>query len=138
MRAVFVFPAMAQAAVVALLDRLSPDQRHPWLVDGCLYPDLTDEDEHLYADWEPAAVRALSRARGDRPRWAVQVDVSGRVDGTVEVRRLTLTLLGRGGVAMDDYSDHVWTAEQIAADATVDGLRFFDFRGHYERNRLAR
>ncbi|MCT2279749.1 hypothetical protein M3G91_19235 [Micromonospora chalcea] len=138
MRTVFVFPALAQAAVVALLDRLSPDQRHPWLVDGCLYADLTGEDEHLYADWEPVAVRALSRARGGRPSWAVHVDVSGRVDGTAEVRRLTSVLLGRGGVAMDDYSDHVWTAEQIAADVTVDGLRFFDFRGHYERNRLAR
>ncbi|MFJ1540062.1 hypothetical protein ACIODS_16100 [Micromonospora chalcea] len=108
MRTVFVFPALAQAAVVALLDRLSP------------------------------AVRALSRARGGRPSWAVHVDVSGRVDGTAEVRRLTSVLLGQGGVAMDDYSDHVWTAEQIAADVTVDGLRFFDFRGHYERNRLAR
>lgn len=138
MRSVFVFPGLERAAVVALLDRLSPDQRHPWLVYGCLYPDLTGEDEHLYADWEPAAVRALSDACGGRPSWAVHVDVSGRVDGTAEVRRLTSALLARGGVAMDDYSDHAWTAEQIADDVTVDGLRFFDFRGHYERNRLTR
>ncbi|MEU2610610.1 hypothetical protein ABZ570_03330 [Micromonospora sp. NPDC007271] len=132
MRTVFIFPDMEQAAVVALLDRLSPGQRHPWLVDGCLYGELTSEDEYLYLDWEPEAVRELSRACGRRPSWALQVDVSSRVDGTVEVRRLALALLAHGGIATDDYSDHPWTAEEIANDVTVDGLRFFDFRTHYE------
>ncbi|MER7443866.1 hypothetical protein [Micromonospora avicenniae] len=136
MRTVFIFPAMEQAAVVALLDRLSPGQRHPWLMDGCLYGNLTSEDEYLYLDWEPEAVQGLSRACGRRPSWVLQVDVSGRVDGTVEVRRLTLALLTQGGIAMDDYSDHPWTADEIARDVVVDGLRFFDFRTHHERTRL--
>ncbi|MGC5021317.1 hypothetical protein [Micromonospora sp. DT47] len=136
MRGVFVFPSIEQAAVVALLDHLSLGQRHPWLVDGCLYVELTTEDDCLYRDWEPEAVRGLSRACGQRPSWAFQIDVSGRVDGTAEVRRLTLTLLAQGGIAMDDYSDHPWTAEEIANDVAVDGLCFFDFRTHYERTKL--
>jgi len=134
-RTVFVFPELGQASVVALLDRLSPGQRNPWLVDGCLYGELTGAGEDLYADWEPEAVRGLTRACGRLPGWALQVDVSGRVDGTVEVRRLTLALLVRGGVAVDDYSDHPWTAEEIADDVTVDGLRFFDFATYHERTR---
>ncbi|MGC4805436.1 hypothetical protein [Micromonospora sp. DT233] len=135
MRSVFVFPALELAAVVALLDRLSPGQRHPWLLDGCLYGELTSEDDGLYLDWEPAAVLGLSRACRRRPGWALRVDVSGRVDGTAEVRRLTLALLAQGGIAMDDYSDHPWTAAEIADDVAVDGLRFFDFRAYHERTR---
>ncbi|MEV0427741.1 hypothetical protein [Micromonospora sp. NPDC050495] len=136
MRTVFIFPDMEQAAVVALLDRLSPGQRHPWRVDRCLYGELTSEDEYLYLDWEPEAVRGLSRACGRRPSWALQVEVSGQVDGTVEVRRLTLALLAQGGIAMDDYSDHPWTADEIANDVAAGGLRFFDFRTHHERTKL--
>ncbi|MGC4894497.1 hypothetical protein [Micromonospora sp. DT31] len=137
MRTVFVFPDMTQAAVVELLDRMSPGQDAPWLVDGCLYAELTGGDE-LYSDWEPEAVRDLTRACGRLPYWAVQVDVSGRVDGTAEVRRLISALLVDGGVAIDDYSDHPWTAADIADEVVADGLRFFDFRAHHERTRSAR
>jgi hypothetical protein len=56
-RSIFVFPDIEQAAVVALLDELSPGQRYPWLVDGCLFVWLTTEDEYLYLDWEPQGRR---------------------------------------------------------------------------------
>ncbi|MEV4299409.1 hypothetical protein [Microbispora rosea] len=136
MRSIFVFPDVEQVAVAALLDELSPGQRHPWLVDGCLFVWLTTEGECLYLDWESQAVRSLTRACGHRPGWALQVDVSSRVDGTAEVRSLTLALLAQGGIAMDDYSDHPWTANEIANDAAVEGLRFFDFKTYYERTKL--
>lgn len=44
---------------------------------------------------------------GALPSWAVQIDVSGRVDGHVEVMSLLLVLLGSGGVAVDDYTDEL-------------------------------
>ncbi|MFC0552705.1 hypothetical protein ACFFHJ_17605 [Planotetraspora thailandica] len=66
----------------------------------------------------------------------LEVEVSGRVDGTAEVRHLTLALLAQGGIAMDDYSDHLWTAEEVADDRAVDGLHFFGFRTHREQTAL--
>ncbi|GHJ47514.1 hypothetical protein Cs7R123_48560 [Catellatospora sp. TT07R-123] len=129
MRSVFVFPAAGQAETAALLDRHCPQQRDPWLLAGCLYAGIDTEDVgHLYLDWEPEGVAALTAALGRRPGWAVQVDVSGRVDGTAEIRWLVGLLLEAGGVAMDDYSDHPWTLPEIESDTVVDGLGFFDFR----------
>ncbi|WP_203885856.1 hypothetical protein [Planotetraspora kaengkrachanensis] len=136
MRGVFLFPDIEQAAVVALLDERSPGQRHPWFADGCLYVWLTTED--LYLDWEPETVGSLTRACGRLPEWMLEVEVSGRVDGTAEVRRLTSALLAQGGIAMDDYSDHPWTAEEVADDTAAGGLRFFDFRTDYERTAFPR
>jgi hypothetical protein len=37
------------------------------------------------------------------------------------------------GVALDDYSEHCWTATEIAQDLQHDGLRFFDYRTSFER-----
>ncbi|WP_329349527.1 hypothetical protein OG226_18800 [Streptomyces sp. NBC_01261] len=34
----------------------------------------------------------------------LDIDISGRIDGTAEVHRLIVLLLERGGVATDDYS----------------------------------
>ncbi|WP_194927230.1 hypothetical protein [Catenulispora pinisilvae] len=42
--------------------------------------------------------------------------------------------LKTGGVAVDDYSDQCWTLQEIESDLKVDGLGFFDFRGHYEQH----
>ncbi|MHB9847683.1 hypothetical protein ACSYGO_00355 [Streptomyces krungchingensis] len=44
-------------------------------------------------------------------------------------------LLEHGGVATDDYTAHPWTLPEILSEAVIDGLRFFDFRGHHELNR---
>jgi hypothetical protein len=51
------------------------------------------------------------------------------------VRSFVLELLADGGVALDDYSDHCWTATQIAEDRRVDGLKFFDYRTSFEHSR---
>ncbi|GLY54580.1 hypothetical protein [Lentzea sp. NBRC 102530] len=132
MRSVFVFPRLDRAGVAAVLDALSPRQNTPWFVDDALYVDLDSEAEGcLYQDWEPEAVEQLTAAFGGRPSWAVQIDVSGRVDGTEQVRRLVLALLDAGGVATDDYSDHAWTADEIRSGARCEGLTFFDFRGYH-------
>jgi hypothetical protein len=150
MRSVFIFPDSDLGTTVKRLDELSPrhhdasleDMVHRpqesapyrWVIDGALYADLVEDQDLFFDGWEPEDVEAVQHALGHRPPFSIQIDVSGRIDGTAEVRRLTLALLGGGGVALDDYSNHAWTASEIAADVVVDGLRFFDFGADYERS----
>jgi hypothetical protein len=61
--------------------------------------------------------------------------VSGRVPGDAEVRTFVLALLAKGGVAVDDYSSHCWTASEIAEGCKFNGLGFFDYRTSFERSR---
>lgn len=124
--------------MVAELDAFLPRQRTPWVMDGALYVNVVDErDGLLFSDWEGEHVQAVQEAMGHRPAWAVQVDISGRINGTAEVRRLAVHLLARGGVATDDYSDRCWTCQEIADGTVVDGMRFFDFNAYRERTRGA-
>ncbi|GGN95258.1 hypothetical protein GCM10011579_095630 [Streptomyces albiflavescens] len=136
MRSVFVFPAGERAETVASLDRHLPEQRDPWTVEGNLYIEIDDEQTgYLFSDWDPDDVAALETALGHRPTWAVQIDISGRIDGTIEVHQLVELLLEHGGVATDDYCGHPWTLQDIRSGALSDGLRFFDFRAYHELNR---
>ena len=65
----------------------------------------------------------------------MQVDISGRIDGTAEVHQLIALLLEHGGVATDDYTTHPWTLPEVLSGAVIDGLHFFDFLGYHELNR---
>lgn len=124
--------------MVTELDAFLPLQRSPWVMDGNMYVNVVDErDGLLFIDWEGEHVEMVQEAMGYRPTWAVQVDVSGRVDGTAEVRQLAVHLLAGGGVATDDYSDHCWTRQEIADSVVVEGLRFSDFRAYRELARDA-
>lgn len=134
MRTVFAFPTSSLAVTTELLDRTMPGRSRPW-TDGNLFVGAAEEHEgRLFGDWEPDDVRCVETALGYHPTWALQVDVSGRIDGTVEVRDLLRRVLEDGGVAVDDYSDHSWTLQEIESGFTVEGLGFFDFRGHYEKH----
>ncbi|SEC22947.1 hypothetical protein SAMN05216489_00210 [Streptomyces sp. 3213] len=136
MRSVFVFPAADRGGTVALLDQHLPGQRDPWTLDGNLYIDIDDEQNgHLFSDWDSDDVAVLEAAVGHNPRWAMQIDVSGRIDGTAEVHQLVALLLEHGGVALDDYSAHPWTLQEIQSETVIDGLRFFDFRTYRELHR---
>ena len=147
MRSVFVFPVTDLEAVrQRIIDLARPGQEDPWVIDVAGAPKASpaiyvhvdstaDEFAPLYCDWEPSDVELLKAAVGHRPDWAVVCDVSGRIPGDDEIRAFVLELLADGGVAVDDYSDHCWTAAEIAADHVVDGLRFFDYRTSYERSR---
>ncbi|GGN59131.1 hypothetical protein GCM10010112_13740 [Actinoplanes lobatus] len=124
MRTVFAFPAGRRADTVALLT-------HPR--DG-LYISIEDEGNGtLYVDWDPDELAVLEEAVGHRPGWAVQIDISGRIDGTAEVHDLLAVLLADGGVAFDDYTTHAWTLPEIQNGTAVDGLRFFDFHTYHAR-----
>ncbi|MFL1379742.1 hypothetical protein [Nocardiopsis protaetiae] len=134
MRTVFMFPATGRDETITMLDRRLPAQRDPWIMEDALYIDVDDERTgYLFRDWEPEDVAVLDAALGYHPAWALQVDVSGRVDGTAELHRLAALLLQHGGAAFDDYSRHAWTLREIEDGTLVDGLRFFDFRAHHER-----
>ncbi|MGW5776439.1 hypothetical protein [Streptomyces sp. NPDC003863] len=133
MRSVFVFPAGESAATAARLDGLMPGKDGYWS-DGKLFIDFMDEqDDHLLVGWTPEDVRLLDSALSHRPTWALLVSVSSHIDGTAEIRALLVHVLEAGGVAIDDYSDHCWTLEEIDTECKVDGLGFFDFRTHDER-----
>jgi hypothetical protein len=133
MRSVFVFPTDGRTETVASLDRHLQRQGDSWVLPEGLYVCVDDEQTgHLFCDWDSDDVTVLESAVGHRPTWAVQVDISGRIDGTAEVRHLVAVLLERGGVALDDYSAHPWTPEEIESGAVVDGVRFFDFRTYHK------
>ncbi|WP_326783459.1 hypothetical protein [Streptomyces sp. NBC_00151] len=133
MRTVFIFPGGEMAATTTTLDRLFDGQAGYW-TDSKLYINLENErDGQLFADWEPDDVRRLEASLGSRPSWALQVDISGRIDGAAEIRNLASCLLQEGGVAVDDYSDRCWTLHEIESALQVDGLGFFDFRTYHDR-----
>ncbi|WP_435229667.1 hypothetical protein [Streptomyces sp. Tue6028] len=137
MRTVFVFPTGERAETLASLDRNLPGQRNPWTLGGNLYIDVDDEQTGcLFSDWDLEDVAILEAAIGHHLTWAVQIDISGRIDGTAEVHQMISLLLEHGGVAMDDYTAHPWTLPEILSGAVIDGLRFFDFRGYHELNRV--
>lgn len=144
MRSVFVFPRADIDRTRERITRLgSPAQHDPWVIETAddpkdnpaIYVEIytTAHGAPLYCDWEPEAMAALRAAMGELPWWSVTGDVTGRIDGGPQVRAFVLALLANGGVAMDDYSDHCWTAEEIAGDVRVDGLTFFDHQTNYER-----
>jgi hypothetical protein len=133
MRTVFIFPAGERAETVASLDRHLPQQGDWWTLDRALCITIDDEQAgHLFSDWDPSDVAALETAIGHHPTWAVRAEISGRIDGTAEVRRLVALLLEHGGVATDDYSAHPWTLREIESGAVVGGLRSFDYRTYHE------
>lgn len=135
MRTVFVFPAQTLAVTTELLSQMMPGEDRYW-TDGNLFVDLDDEQNgNLFTDWEPDDVRLVDTALGYHPTWALQVNISGRIDGTSEIRAFAAQVLNHGGIAVDDYTTHCWTLQEIESNLTVDGLAFFDFRTHYELNR---
>lgn len=135
MRSVFVFLHGRRSEAVAVLDQILPRHGGSW-ADGNVYVDLVDEETgQLFADWEPQEAASVKTAAGQQPAWAVEITVSGRIDGSQEVCDLVTRLLSNGGFATDDYSNHLWTLAEIESGAVAGGLRFFDFQTHYERDR---
>ncbi|WP_306366350.1 hypothetical protein [Nocardiopsis sp. CC223A] len=134
MRTVFMFPATGRDETIAMPDRRLPAQRDPWIMEDALHIDIDDEPTgYLFRGWDPEDVAVLDAALGYHPARALQVNVTGRVDGTAELHRLAALLLEHGGAAYDDHSRHAWTLREIEEGTVIDGLRFFDFRTHYER-----
>lgn len=140
MRSVLVHLQAEEAAVLAFLDERFPAQRDPWVDfvegDACLYIRLYRDHE---TEMEPEELHALRAHFGDAQPLSVIADVSGRHDGTEQVQRFARALLSRWrGVVQDEFTDHLWTLEELTSGATVDGMRFFDFLEHHRRRRSRR
>jgi hypothetical protein len=146
MRNVFVFPRADLQRTTEQLRRVAREEHDgEWFIAAANGSDPTaiyvridsvrDDAAPLYCDWDPFAMNTLKAALGNLPGWSVTCDISGRSPGDAEIRALVLELLAEGGVAVDDYSDHPWTAAEIAEDREVDGLRFFDYRASLTRSR---
>jgi hypothetical protein len=145
MRTVFVFPAGPLDDTARRIDRLaSPAQAHPWVLNSAprskdnpaIYIELATtqaKQAPLYCDWEPAGMQALETAVGALPDWGVMCNITGRIPGDEQIRAFVLELLADGGVAMDEYSHHCWTAADITEDRRADGLAFFDYQTNYQR-----
>lgn len=134
MRTVFAFPLTTLVATTSLLDELMPHGHGYWTDEELFIGLVSEHAGDLFGDWEPEDIHRVETALGYHPTWALQVDVSGRIDGTAEVRSLLSRLLEHGGVAVDDYSDHCWTLRELENGVRIEGLAFFDFRGHYEKH----
>ena len=77
---------------------------------------------------------------GAVPAVEITADVSGRVEGELEVRHLVECLLSVfEGFALDDFTshEHAWTLEEIRRGEQFNGLGFFDYRGAYELSQKA-
>ncbi len=95
------------------------------------YRDLNTEAEE--EDW----FALLEYFRGE-PAVSVIADVSGRHDGTEEVRSFVCGLLRAfSGVAEDEYTHHLWSREEVERGAIVEGHPFFDYLGWYHAGQSA-
>jgi hypothetical protein len=103
----------------------------PWLLlsssgDPILYVNFYDPNSEL----GPDEISAIRTALGGTIQVSVSADVSGRHVGAVEAARFALALLSQfRGVAVDDFSDHLWTRSEIEQQAVVDGRCFFQSQG---------
>jgi hypothetical protein len=127
MRTVFLFPRAGREETARRLDELVAPHQVPgrdteWVLDNLLWIRLGDRDAGLYSDWDAGLLEALSAAwGGSLPGWAVVADVSGRVTGQDQVRRLVSALAAPGGHVLDDHGGQVWAAAEIASGAVTYG-----------------
>jgi hypothetical protein len=121
--AAFVFPACSKADAVRILDGLAETRPDQWVASGPAFVWLVDEAKGLYVDWEPEDVASLAQALGNRPQWGLQMQY--RLSRRQSMVSLVLEILQRcGGVAVDDFCNHAWTAKEVEADLLISGSRF--------------
>jgi hypothetical protein len=144
MRSIFVhYPMEDEPKIRAWLDaHASPHSDGSWssptLQDARLYIQLATSLD-LEPDWEPAEISAIADEVGPRTG-LVHVDVSGRIRGDEEVRVICAALLGLSprSRAQDEYTPHLWTADEISSGALAEGHPFFDYDGWYEAYKRTR
>jgi hypothetical protein len=125
MRSVFIHLwHTTEDEVAAVLDRLYPTQRSPWLLKF-------EGDTHLYIHFyrdgpvEDDDWIGRFRSRGGPPAVCVMADISGRHEGWPQTREFALQLLGNfDGVATDDGWLRLWSRDEVANDRIIDGRRF--------------
>jgi hypothetical protein len=128
-----------ESEVRAYLDRCFPGQRDPWLVcvggDPCLYINIHDDMLEFDCMRAGEQLASLRTALGGDCSHIVAADISGRHYGTNQATRFITTMLSRfRGVAVDDYTEHFWTLEEIQRGDSFEGLKFCDSKGFHRLN----
>lgn len=138
LRSIFVFlRERTGEAVAAYLDQAYPDQREPWLVTSAGDPRLYID---FHRDWatelERDARDTLVQRFGGEPAVVVMADVSGRHPGDEHAFGVVDDLLTHfSASAQDDYTEHLWSLEELRAGHHVFGFRFFDYNGWHARSK---
>ena len=138
MRSVFVYVKDAtKESVVSCLPTLKNIHTSriglPWIynIEGetYLYVDVNDEpaSEYEAEEWQEIVAQF-----GEVPKVEITVDVSGRHPGDKQVQDFVESVLNVfTGAALDEYTLHLWTIEEIKAKIFVNGHPFFDYNGWY-------
>ena len=129
MRSVYVFARVTSEELGSYLDSLVPRRgaAEQWLYPDpdkkILYIQITDD---LYDELEPETLEEVLAHFGGERVTCLSIDVSGRYPGEEEVKEIVSMLLRRfEGIAMDDWSEHLWTLEEIVSGRRWNGQRFF-------------
>ena len=132
MRSVFlIFEESKKKKIIEFLNNYcdnSDSSEKQWIVsvhdDACLYIYFNSCDDFMPfpKDFDNKVV-------------LLQIDISGRHDGTKKVTELIHKLFSvEPGYACDDYSEHFWTDKEIQDGILVEGHVFFDFKGWYKES----
>lgn len=140
MRSVFVYlQDVTEPEITHFLTTTYPFQvGPPWVMekngDPVLYIDFYHD---LNVEAEVEEWFALMDHFGGEPAVIVVADVSGRHSGTEEVCSFVSTFLrAYSGVAQDDYTQHLWSGDEVEKGARVEGHPFFDTLGWYHAEPL--
>jgi len=116
MRSAFVFTEVCAEAVGELLDNVGTKEADQWIVEGVLYVEIQEPPD--WSDgWPDALVEELTATFGHAPPRLVAISLSGRPAAQAAAKRTVAALVQVGvGVAVDDYSGHLWTTEEITVN----------------------
>ncbi|MGC4072344.1 MAG: hypothetical protein QM760_07485 [Nibricoccus sp.] len=131
MRSVFIlFKEASRAEVARSFDAKFARNGRSWISGESVYIGFYDDAE---VEFEPellGSVRSLSERKAIV---AVMADISGRIPGDEEVLSFCSQILGEfSGWAMDDYSDHLWSIDEIRSKSLHAGHPFFDYNGWHK------
>ena len=111
----------------------------PWIYEINGEPYLyINVDENMSLGYESEEWQNIVNGFGEVPKIAVIADVSGRHPGDKQVRHFVTSLLKSfSGLALDEYTLHLWTWEQIESNVVIQSHPFFDYNGWYleEKNK---
>ncbi|MDR2980802.1 MAG: hypothetical protein LBV12_00990 [Puniceicoccales bacterium] len=131
MRSVFIlFKEASRAKIAQYFDTKFTQNGVEWIRDGSVYIKFYDDAE---IEFEPELLERLRTFSGRNEVVAAVADISGRIPGEQEVLSFCLQVLGDfSGWAMDDYSSHLWSIEEIKSKSLHAGHPFFDYLGWYD------
>jgi hypothetical protein len=126
MRSVFFYINATKAECISQIEIHYKTGAHGWINDTeTIFIDFWNgyDQELEYETWQ-----MLNDKLGENKFICVMADISGRTPGDAEVLLLADHMLGKFyGLAQDDYSDDLWTYEEIKHRKIKSGHYFFDY-----------